>query len=58
MDSVLFNLYTCLVMEPWITGTDCQYADDTALLSTTRSGAMRSMTEYINLRQVKILVYH
>ena len=27
--------------------TDCQYVEDAALLSTTRSGAMRAVTEYM-----------
>ena len=31
--------------------TDCQYADDAALLSTTRSGAMRAVTEYLKTSQ-------
>ena len=31
--------------------TDCQYVDDDALLPTTRSGAIRAVTEYMKTSQ-------
>ena len=78
MTPVLFNLYTCLVVERWLVRmegvggigvtvkykyhgklfkryttngierriTECQFADDSALLATTRSGAESSAIGY------------
>ena len=45
----LFQRYTCNSTEMLL--TDCQYANDAALLSTTRSGAMRAVTDYMKTSQ-------
>ena len=48
-DKKLFQRYTRNSTEMLL--TDCQYADAAALLSITRSRAMRAVTEYIKTSQ-------
>ncbi|XP_062514311.1 uncharacterized protein LOC134189930 [Corticium candelabrum] len=48
-DTKLFRRYTCNSTEMLL--PDCHYADDAALLSTTRSGAMRALTGYVKTSQ-------
>ena len=48
-DKKLFRRYTRNSTERLL--TDCQYADAAALLSTTRSEAMRAVTEYMKASQ-------
>ena len=56
---VLFNIYACLVVERWaarvanvegVGMTECQFADDAALLATTREGAEQAMREYTEVQ--------
>ena len=44
-DRKLFRRDTKNAEETWLTG--CQFADDAALLATTREGAERAMKEYL-----------
>ena len=48
-DGKLFRRYTRNAHESWL--TECQFADDAALLATTRTGAERAMKEYLQVAE-------
>ena len=48
-DGKLFRRYTKKAEETWL--TDCQFADDAALLATTRENAERAMKEYLQVAE-------
>ena len=48
-DGKLFRRYTKNAKEAWL--TECQFADDAALLATTREGTERAMEEYLRVAE-------
>ena len=48
-DGKLFRRYTRNAHESWL--TECQFADDAALLATTQTGAERAMKEYLQVAE-------